>query len=143
MRTTLSLVTGGADLALAIPKTAVLGEAGSFYAFVRDEDRLELFERRPLVLGVSNDRFVEVIEGLYPGELVVSEGNYSLQYLTPIAEQDEGEPAGAVSAGDGEADSHSDRSPLAVVLGVLSAVAAAAIGIRVVRGRARTAPGVR
>lgn len=145
MRTTLSLVTGGADLALAIPKTAVLGEAGSFYAFVQDEDRLELFERRPLVLGVSNDRFVEVIEGLYPGELVVSEGNYSLQYLTPIAEEeDEGEPAGAVSTGDEEADSHSDRSPLAVVLGVLAVVAAAAIGIRVVRGRrTRAAPGVR
>ncbi len=108
MRATLSLVTGGADKALAIPKNALLGEAGQFYAFVQDEDRPERFERRALVLGVSNDRFVEVIEGLYPGERVVAEGNYSLQYLTPIAEQEESEHPDAASAGEGEAHAHSE-----------------------------------
>ncbi len=83
MRTTLSLITGGAEFALAIPRRAVLGEAGRLYVFVQDEENDELFERRPLLLGVSNDRFVEVVEGLSPGERVVDEGNYSLQYLTP------------------------------------------------------------
>lgn len=91
MRTPLSLVTGGAEFALAIPKTAVLGEAGQFFAFVQDEDRPELFERRALVVGVSNDPFTEVIDGLYPGERVVTEGSYSLQYLTPIPAEEEGE----------------------------------------------------
>ena len=108
MRTTLSLITGGAELALAVPKNAVLGEGGDFYAFVQDEDRSKRFARRPLVLGVSNDRFVEVIEGLYPGERVVVEGSYALQYLVPIAE-DDGEHA--ASHGAGGAGARSDAAP--------------------------------
>lgn len=145
MRTTLSLVTGGADLALAISKAAVLGEAGGFYAFVQDEERSEHFERRPLVLGISNDRFVEVIEGLYPGERVVTEGNYSLQYLTPIAEEEEG-VADAVSGG--EEETHRDaaipsRAAALWALGALFAFAAIALGVRTLRGRFRSAPEVR
>ncbi|MFQ5416273.1 MAG: efflux RND transporter periplasmic adaptor subunit [Myxococcota bacterium] len=142
MRATLSLVTGGADLALAIPKSALLGEAGQFYAFVQDEDRPERFERRALVLGVSNDRFVEIIEGLYPSERVVVEGNYSLQYLTPIAEEKESEPADAVSAADGTADAHSEGPPRAVwpwAIGALGVGAVAAMGVRLLRGRSRPA----
>jgi multidrug efflux pump subunit AcrA (membrane-fusion protein) len=143
MRATLSLVTGGAGLALAIPKSALLGEAGQFYAFVQDEDRPERFERRALVLGVSNDRFVEVIEGLYPGERVVSEGNYSLQYLAPVAEA-ESEDADPVSAGEG--DAHAERAfPPAIVwaLGVLGALVVAVLGIRILRARSRPAPEAR
>ena len=146
MRTTLSLATGGADVALAIPKAAVLGEAGSFYAFVQDEERSERFERRPLVLGVSNDRFVEVIEGLYAGERVVTEGNYSLQYLTPIVAVEERKSADAVSAADGEVHSHSEGPSWAVALwalGALCAFAAVTLGVRILRGRSRPAPEAR
>ena len=145
MRATLSLVTGGAELALAIPKSALLGEAGHFYAFVQDEDRPERFERRALVLGVANDRFVEVIEGLYPGERVVSEGNYSLQYLTPVAEE-EGEDAGTVSVPEREAHAHSEGPSLAVVLwalGALGGLVVAALGFRMLRARLRAAPETR
>ena len=134
MRATLSLITGGTDVALAIPKSAVLGEAGQFYAFVQDEERSERFERRPLVLGISNDRFVEVIEGLYPGELVVSEGNYSLQYLTPISEE-ESEPQG-----EDTSHAHPDDVPSTWILwalGALGALVVAALVIRTVRGRSR------
>ncbi len=144
MRATLSLVTGGADLALAIPKSALLGEAGQFYAFVQDEDRPERFERRALVLGVSNDRFVEVIEGLYPGERVVAEGNYSLQYLTPVAEEEEREHLDAVSAGDGEAHTEGPSWAMALwAIGALCAFAVAAMGVRMLRGRSRAAPEAR
>ena len=145
MRATLSLVTGGADLALAIPKSALLGEAGQLYAFVQDEDRPERFERRPLVLGVSNDRFVEVIDGLYPGERVVVEGNYSLQYLTPVAEK-EGEDEGVASAAEGEPHAHSEglSSPTTLwALAAIAAVVAALLGVRMLRGRARPVPGAR
>jgi multidrug efflux pump subunit AcrA (membrane-fusion protein) len=143
MRATLSLVTGGAELALAIPKSSVLGEAGSFYAFVQDEERSERFERRPLVLGVSNDRFVEVIEGLAPGERVVSEGNYSLQYLTPIASE-EREEKEAGSTEEGTAHAHSERPRVLLwALASLAALVVAALGVRIVRGRARPAPEAR
>jgi cobalt-zinc-cadmium efflux system membrane fusion protein len=135
MRATLSLVTGGAERALAIPKSAVLGEAGNFYAFVQDEDRVERFERRALVLGVADDRFIEVIEGLSPGDRVVSEGNYSLQYITPVVEEDE-------HANAAEANGHSERSWLAAVLWALGAfglLVVAALGFRVARNRLRPA----
>ena len=138
MRATLSLVTGGSDLALAIPKNALLGEGGQLYVFVQDEDQHERFERRALVLGVSNDRFVEVIEGLYPGELVVAEGSYSLQYLTPVAEKEQGE----ASADHDEAHSHSEERswPMALwALGAVCAIAVGAMGVRQLRGRSRPA----
>jgi RND family efflux transporter MFP subunit len=85
MRATLDLVTGGAELALAVPKSAVLGEAGQFYVFVQHEDTTDLFERRPVVLGVRNDQYVEILEGVSPGEPVVTQGNYPLQYVAPAA----------------------------------------------------------
>ena len=83
----------------------MLGEAGALYAFVQDEDRPERFERRPLVTGVANDRYAEVVDGLFPGERVVSEGNYSLQYLTPVAEDEHEEtaPTALVEPGVGAA----------------------------------------
>jgi RND family efflux transporter MFP subunit len=147
MRATLSLITGGADLALAIPKSALLGEAGQLYVFVQDEDRPERFERRALVLGVSNDRFVEVIEGLYPGERVVTEGNYSLQYLTPIAEERQTPIAEERQTEEGStalaADPHAVESPPRSVtlwaLGALGALGIAALAARMLRGRRRSA----
>jgi multidrug efflux pump subunit AcrA (membrane-fusion protein) len=142
MRTTLSLVTGGADFALAIPKTAVLGEAGNLYAFVQDEERSERFERRPLVLGVSNDRFVEVIDGLYPGERVVTEGNYSLQYLTPVAEEEEAS-TDAAAAPEGEAHPHTGRSWWSVAFWSLGALGALVVAVRTLRGRSRAVPEAR
>jgi membrane fusion protein, heavy metal efflux system len=139
MRATLSLVTGGSELALVIPKSAVLGEAGNLYAFVRDEDRPERFERRPLVLGVSNDRFVEVIEGLSPGEPVVTEGNYSLQYLRPISEEKK-QQSGTDAEGVGEAGGNSHRSSPGAVVWVFAALGLlglAGLGLRMLRGRPR------
>ena len=88
---------------------------------------------------------VEVIEGLYPGERVVSEGNYSLQYLAPVAEA-ESEDADPVSAGEGEAHAHAERAfPPAIVwaLGVLGALVVAVLGVRILRARARPAPEAR
>jgi len=141
MRTTLSLVTGGAELALAIPKSAVLGEAGNLYAFVQDEDRPERFARRPLVLGVSNDQYVEVIEGLFPGERVVTEGSYSLQYLTPIPDEaDDG--AEVAAAADGEVQARPEAAwavPLGWVAGLLAALAVALVLYRLLRGRPHAA----
>jgi multidrug efflux pump subunit AcrA (membrane-fusion protein) len=141
MRATLSLVTGGAELALAIPKSAALGEAGNLYAFVQNEDRPERFERRPLVLGVSNDQYVEVIEGLFPGERVVTEGNYSLQYLTPIPDEaDDGAEVAATADGEVQARPETTwTAPLGWAAGLLAALAAALVLYRLLRGRPHAA----
>jgi len=142
MRASLTLVTGGSELALVIPKAAVLGEGGARYAFVQSEDHPERFARRPLVLGNSNDRFVEVIDGLFPGEGVVVEGSYSLQYLAPVATAQEGEPAATASGPRAPA---ATRSPGAAwseaprVLGVAGGLGAALLGVWWLRGRSRRA----
>lgn len=143
MRATLSLITGGSDLTLAIPKSAILGEAGVFFAFVQDEERPDRFARRAMVLGASDDRFVEVVDGLAPGERVVAEGNYSLQYVTPIEEPEgvEAAPSSGQQADPGAA-ARTWRAPALWTAAAAVLVVAAGLGVRVVRQRSRTAPEV-
>lgn len=99
MRATLSLVTARADLALVVPKGAILGEFGNPFVFVQREDELDLFERHAVVTGISDDLYVEILDGVLPGDLVVTQGNYSLQYLPPVSEpSEEPEAAGVAEA---------------------------------------------
>lgn len=81
MRATLHLVTEAADEVVAIPHSAVLGEAGNLFAFVQtDKDGL-VYERRPVVTGIKDDQYVEITEGIFEGDKVVTLGNYQLQYV--------------------------------------------------------------
>ncbi len=145
MRASMSLITSGGSRALAIPKAALLGEGGQRFAFVQSEDRPDRFERRELVVGVSDDRYVEVVAGLAPGERVVIEGNYSLQYLTPIAEpKSDGAVAGTTGAGGTEEGAGTWRvGALLWALGAAVFAGAALIGARAWRSRAQATPEVR
>ena len=58
----------------AIPASAVLDEQGIDVVYVMVGG--ESFERRTVRLGIRDREMVEVIEGLEPGEVVVSEGAY-------------------------------------------------------------------
>lgn len=53
---------------LTVPVAAVVEQRGKYYCWVRKENRLE---RRPLVLGASNDKFIEVKDGVAAGDEVV------------------------------------------------------------------------
>ena len=143
MRAALSLITSDGSLALAIPKSALLGESGQLFAFVQSEERADRFERRGLVVGVSDDRYVEVIDGLAPGERVVSLGNYSLQYMTPVAEpRDHG--AGAEATGAAKEGAQASRpGPLLWALGATALAGVALVGVRAWRSRTRATPEVR
>ena len=82
MRATLNIVTDQADSVVAIPHSAVLGDAGHLFAFVQtDKDGLA-YERREIVTGIKDDRYVEIVEGIFPSDKVVTLGNYQLQYVT-------------------------------------------------------------
>ncbi|MEO8438893.1 MAG: efflux RND transporter periplasmic adaptor subunit [Spartobacteria bacterium] len=83
MRARLSIVTSEADSVIAVPHSAILGEAGNLFAFVQSDDKGLTYERRPVVVGTKDDRYVEIIEGIYPGDKVVTLGNYQLQYVVP------------------------------------------------------------
>ena len=143
MRAEIVVITARSENALAVPRRAVLGDFGSAFVFVEQEPDIRYFERVPVVTGLSDDRFVEVLEGVLPGDRVVTQGNYSLQFLTPAAE-DSGEhvesAAGDLATQGPSAQPAPGRARLlAVAAGALIAVTVVGIVLRrrrSARGRA-------
>jgi len=91
-----------ADLAnvIAVPVAAVIEQKGEFVCAVRTD---EGFERRPVEIGLSNDKFVEVKQGITPGETL---------FLYPRGLLGDGPGAGrpgAASAGGDEAGEQGGR----------------------------------
>jgi multidrug efflux pump subunit AcrA (membrane-fusion protein) len=80
MRAQLSFVTEESETAVLVPREAVLGENGDFFVFRQIMTAPFAYERTPVILGLSDDRFIEVIEGVLPGDRVVTRGNYQLQF---------------------------------------------------------------
>lgn len=89
MQASINVITGQTEAAIAIPKSAILGDEGNYFAFVQSADNELEFYRQPLVVGIRDDQFVEVIEGILPGDKVVTAGNYQLQYIKPINKDSE------------------------------------------------------
>jgi len=92
MTAILSIPVSSVDNVLAVPLAAVFTERGERFVFIKNEDK---FERRPVVLGVTDYAFAEVVKGLSPGEIVSLDQtvNTGLPSLGP-------QPGGA--AGDGK-----------------------------------------
>ena len=88
MRARLNIVTAEADSAVTVPLSAILGEAGNLFVFVQSDTDELVFEKKSVVIGLKDDRYAEVIEGVFPSDKVVTLGNYQLQYVTtrkPVA----------------------------------------------------------
>ena len=102
MRATLHIVSDQAESVTAIPHSAVLGEAGNLFAFVQADEAGLIYERRAIVTGIKDDQYVEVIEGIFPSDKVVTLGNYQLQYVTTKAKPKPAAP--------GEAGEHKDAA---------------------------------
>ena len=69
--------TGEARKVLAIPATAVVDDGKQEVAYVLASG--EAFERRPLRLGARDGDLVEVVDGLSPGDRVVSRGAWQVR----------------------------------------------------------------
>ena len=82
MQASVSIAIGEAQEVLAVPQRAVLGDLGNLFVFVRDGNT---FERRNVVVGMKAGDQVEIVEGVLPGDNVVTEGNYQLQFATTTA----------------------------------------------------------
>jgi membrane fusion protein, heavy metal efflux system len=78
---TIAVGVGEEQTLLAIPQKALLGEIGNHFVFVRNGTT---FEKRMVVLGIREGDRVEILEGVLPGEQVVIQGNYQLQYATSL-----------------------------------------------------------
>jgi len=84
MRAKAFVVTKMIKDAITVPREAILGDAGNYFVYMEQGDVLV---KQPVVLGIENDRFVEIVDGLFPGDRVVTQGNYQLQfYISPVKE---------------------------------------------------------
>lgn len=68
--------------AITVPRSAVLGSGGERFVFVEEG---EAYIRTAVVTGVENDKWIEIVEGVAPGDIVVTQGNYQLQFAKPAA----------------------------------------------------------
>ena len=80
MRAEFSIVLSTRPDVLSVPKHAIQGDPTKRVVFVQDFELPNAFIRTPLILGEQNDQYAEVIEGLFPGDLVVTRGSYSLGF---------------------------------------------------------------
>jgi multidrug efflux pump subunit AcrA (membrane-fusion protein) len=74
---------------ITVPRIAVLGTGGERFVFVEEGTN---YIRTPVVTGIENDKWIEIVEGLAPGDIVVTRGNYQLQFAKPAATKPVGNP---------------------------------------------------
>ncbi|HEX6910216.1 MAG TPA: HlyD family efflux transporter periplasmic adaptor subunit, partial [Longimicrobium sp.] len=72
-----SLPVGGTTRGVAIPTGAILDDNGIPVAYVQVSG--ETFQQRRLRLGESDGSVTEVLEGIKPGEMVVTRGAYQVR----------------------------------------------------------------
>jgi cobalt-zinc-cadmium efflux system membrane fusion protein len=80
MRTEFSILTDRRKDVMSVPNSAIQGNQSRPVVFVKDFELHNAFVRAPVVLGQKNDRFTEIVRGLFPGDEVVSHGAYGLSF---------------------------------------------------------------
>lgn len=70
-----TVVVGRGQPVLSIPRSAVLKTGGETFVFVQQGER---FLRQNVSVGAENDRYLEIQDGLFEGDVVVSQGGYEL-----------------------------------------------------------------
>jgi membrane fusion protein, heavy metal efflux system len=80
MRAEFSIVVSTRNDVMAIPRQAVQGDAIHRFVFIKDYELPNAFVKVPVVLGAQNDESIEVLQGLLPGDEVVTRGAYSLAF---------------------------------------------------------------
>ena len=93
MQATATIGIGETQEVIAVPQRAVLGDLGNLFVFVQT-DEPNTFARRNVVIGMKAGDQVEIVEGVLPGEKVVTHGNYQLQFAatTKKTEESAGNP---------------------------------------------------
>ena len=87
MQASATIGIGEPQEVVAVPQRAVLGDLGNLFVFVQDEKNN--FERRNVVIGMKAGDQVEIVEGVLPGERVVTHGNYQLQFAATAKKTEE------------------------------------------------------
>jgi HlyD family secretion protein len=98
MTAILNIPVSTVDNVLAVPLAAVFTDRGERFVFAKMDD--DTFERRPVVLGVTDYAFAEVVKGLNPGDIVSLEQTVNT-----------GLPSLSTQAGGGAADNKKRPEP--------------------------------
>ncbi|MCZ6834427.1 MAG: efflux RND transporter periplasmic adaptor subunit [Planctomycetota bacterium] len=80
----LSIVLREEPSAVVVPASAVVVKGPMHFVFVKDGD---FYKKQDINPGYSDDQFVEVLDGVFPGDVVVTRGAYSLTQLRPKLEE--------------------------------------------------------
>ena len=82
MRAEFSIVLSKRSNVMSVPRTALQGDAASRFVYIKDSDPTlkNTFVKTKVEVGQSNDRFVEIVNGLFPADEVVTRGAYSLAF---------------------------------------------------------------
>ena len=73
----ISMEIAGHEEALAIPKMALLSDEGRDFVFAHWKD--DYYVRRPVKTGRQSSDHMEIIEGLHPGDQIVTDGAFLLK----------------------------------------------------------------
>jgi multidrug efflux pump subunit AcrA (membrane-fusion protein) len=80
MRTEFSIVKSTREGVLSVPKEALQGNPANRHVYVKHPKIPNAFDRVSVQTGYASDNRVEIIDGLFPGDEVVTRGSYSLGY---------------------------------------------------------------
>jgi len=80
MRAEFGIVLAKRENVMRVPRSALQGESGNRFLYVKHFDLPNAFTRTPVEIGAMNDRYVEILSGLFPADEVVTRGAYSLSF---------------------------------------------------------------
>jgi len=98
----LSIVLRESKSASVVPRTAVVLDGPVHFVFVETETGT-VYQKQDINPGIMDDRFVEIKDGLFPGDIVVTQGAYSLTQLRPKAKA---KAAGGAATAPAEPHTH-------------------------------------
>lgn len=78
----LAIVLREEKTAVVVPTSAVVQSGPMHFVFIKSGD---VYKKQDITPGLSNDQVIEVLGGLAPGDVVVTQGAYSLTQLRPSA----------------------------------------------------------
>ena len=80
MRAEFSIVKSSREGVLSVPKEALQGNPANRHVYVKHPTIPNAFDKVAVQTGVSGNDRVEVVDGLFPGDEVVTRGSYSLGF---------------------------------------------------------------
>jgi cobalt-zinc-cadmium efflux system membrane fusion protein len=119
MRAEFEIVLSKRDDVLSVPREALQGGPANRHVFIKDFDIPNAFVRTPVRVGQTSGGMVEILSGLFPGDLVVTTGSYplgfagggnvSLKAALDAAHGHEHNEDGTVKGGGGEGGGHAEE----------------------------------